>query len=63
MARPWTRQLPISAGSLRSSKALNRDQMPDRVLFRDSETSTATEGYYGVSASRLRRAVCSLPRL
>jgi antirestriction protein ArdC len=23
-------------------------QMPDRILFRDSETSTATEGYYGV---------------
>jgi hypothetical protein len=41
MARPWTRQLPNSAGSLRSSKA----------LFRHRETSTATKGYCGVSAS------------
>lgn len=62
--------VPVAEGGVNAfyRPADDRIQMPDRALFRDTATSSATEGFYGVllhelghasgSARRLNRDLC-----
>ena len=57
--------VPVAEGGANAfyRPADDRIQMPDRALFRDTATSTATEGFYGVLLHELGHASGSARRL
>ena len=58
-------RIPIAHGGTRAFYRPSEDriQMPDKVLFRDTRTSTATEGYMAVVAHELGHATGASHRL